>query len=244
MPYISARRERVHPLSPSERSLPDIRNNVPVRSVQHHRPPASPARLLRRARRGRPGPDPRTHRRQSQPPNPRQGLAVRQRLSGILAGTGQHHHVTEAFTAKLRQMPWHVYEVRRVIRSRTDDPAKAANASRSLRTLAAGSRAQMYTTLRDLPLAEVRGAIVEDDEGIERAWLRWRGSTLPDTEHFLVAAPAGPRDKEGRGFQAAWEAATQDAGSPHALAATGEALLWLPSRRVVPRRPVPQVRHG
>ena len=27
-------------------------------------------------------------------------------------------------------------------------------------------------------------------------------------EHFLVAAPAGPEDKEGPGFQTAWQAAT------------------------------------
>ena len=45
-------------------------------------------------------------------------------------------------------------------------------------------------------------------DGIERAWLRRRGATLPAAEHFLVAAPAGPQDKEGPGFQAAWQAAT------------------------------------
>lgn len=105
--------------------------------------------------------------------NPRQGLAAGERLSGLLAATGQHHDVLSAFAASLDRMPWRVYEVRRVIRPRAGDPARAANASRSLHAVAAGSRTQMT----------------------ERAWLRRRGAALRAAEHFLVAAPAGPQDK-------------------------------------------------
>jgi hypothetical protein len=138
--------------------------------------------------------------------NPRQGLAAGERLSGLLAASGQHHDVLDAFTAELGQMPWKVYDVRRVIRPRADDPAKAANASRSVRAVASGSRDQMTAVLRDL--AHAAGTEVGIDDGIERVWLRHRGTTLPAAEHFLVAAPAGPEDKEGPGFQAAWQVAT------------------------------------
>ncbi len=142
--------------------------------------------------------------------NPRQGLAAGERLASLLAGSGQHQDVIAAFTAELDQMPWRVYEVRRVIRSRAGDPSKPANASRSLHTIASGSRAQMLATLHEL--AQEHGAVIEDADGIERAWLRRRCATFPAAEHFLVAAPAGPDDKEGPGFEAAWQAATEPTG--------------------------------
>jgi hypothetical protein len=46
-------------------------------------------------------------------------------------------------------------------------------------------------------LAKAEGAVIDGEDGIERAWLRRRGATFPAAEHFLVAAPAGPEDKEG-----------------------------------------------
>ena len=111
-----------------------------------------------------------------------------------------------AVSAELDRMPWRVYEVRRAIRPRASEPAKAANASRSLRAIAEGDRAQIFAILRELAGSE--GAAIEDDGGIERAWLHRRGAAFPAAEHILVAAPAGPGDKEGPGFVAAWEAAT------------------------------------
>jgi hypothetical protein len=131
--------------------------------------------------------------------NPRQGLAAGERLSAILAATGQHHDVTDLAADMLDRMPWHVYEVRRVIRPLAGDPARAASASRSLRALASGTRAEMTTALRDL--ARIRHAETELDDGIERAWLRRRGTALPTAEHFLVAAPAGPQDKGAPAFR-------------------------------------------
>jgi hypothetical protein len=144
--------------------------------------------------------------------NPRQGLAAGDRLSALLAATGQHQAVLSAFTAELARMPWRVYDVRRVIKPRAGDPAKAANAARSLRAIAAGSRDQMTAALRQP--AHVNSAGIENGDGTERAWLRHRGTTLPAAEHFLVAAPAGPDDKEGPGFQAAWHAADAPAARP------------------------------
>ncbi len=80
--------------------------------------------------------------------NPRQGLAAGERLSGLLAASGQHHDVLAAFAARLDRMPWQVYAGRRVIRPRADDPTRAANASRLLRAVAADSRTQMTAVLR------------------------------------------------------------------------------------------------
>jgi hypothetical protein len=118
--------------------------------------------------------------------NLRQGLAAGERLSGILAASGQHHDVTAAFTAELDRMPWQVYDVRRMIRPCVGDPAKAANASRSLRTRASGSRPEMTAALRQL--AKAVGAVIDSEDGIERAGLHRRGATFPAAEHFLVAA--------------------------------------------------------
>jgi hypothetical protein len=142
--------------------------------------------------------------------NPRQGLAAGERLTELLAATGQHRDVLTSFSAELSLMPWRVYEVRRVISPRDGDPARAGGAARSLRALAAGSRAEMTAALGGL--ARSRGAVTDAADGIDRAWLRRRGTVLPAAEHFLVAAPAGPRDKERPGFQAAWRAAVAAAG--------------------------------
>jgi len=106
-----------------------------------------------------------------------------------------------AFAASLDRMPWRVYEVRRVIRPQAGDPARPANASRSLRAVAAGSRTQMTAVLRTMAKAE--DASVENEDGIERAWLRRRSAAFPAAEHFLVAASAGPEDKDGSGLEAA-----------------------------------------
>ena len=157
--------------------------------------------------------------------NPRQGLAAGERLSGLLAATGQHHDVLSAFAAGLGRMPWRVYEVRRVIRPRADDPARPGNASRSIRAVAAGSRAQMAAVLRTMAKAE--GTAVEDEDGIERAWLRRRGTAFPSAEHFLVSAPAGPQDKDGPGFDAAWQAVTASAAAARPESATRQLMLPL-----------------
>ena len=157
--------------------------------------------------------------------NPRQGLAAGERLSGLLAASGQHHDVLSGFAAGLDQMPWQVYEVRRVIRSRAGDPTRAANASRSLRALAVGSRAQMTAVLRKM--AEAEGVGVDAEDGIERAWLRRRGAVFPAAEHFLVAAPAGPEDKDGPGFEAVWQTATESAAGARPEPATRQLMLPL-----------------
>jgi len=90
-------------------------------------------------------------------------------------------------------MPWHVYEVRRVILPRAADRSKAGTSARSLRTLDSGNRQEMLASLRQH--AAAHRALVQSFDGIGRAWLRYRGAGFPAAEHFYVAAPAGPHDK-------------------------------------------------
>jgi hypothetical protein len=72
----------------------------------------------------------------------------------------------------------------------------------------------MTAVLRKMAKAE--GAGIEDEDGIERAWLRRRGAAFPAAEDFLVAAPAGPQDEDGPGFESAWQAATASvSGAAH-----------------------------
>lgn len=125
--------------------------------------------------------------------NPRQGLAAGERLTALLAATGQHRDVLSAFAATLERMPWRVYKVRRVIRPRVSDPARPANASRSLRAVAAGSRTQMAAVLRTM--AQVEDASVEDEDGIERAWLRRRGAGFRPPSISSLPPPPGQKTR-------------------------------------------------
>ena len=56
-------------------------------------------------------------------------------------------------------------------------------------------------------IGAAEGVPILAEDGISRAWRRRRGAHLPAAEWFWVAAPAGPEDKEGRGFAGAWPAA-------------------------------------
>jgi hypothetical protein len=76
-------------------------------------------------------------------------------------------------------------------------------------------------------MAKAEGAGIEDEDGIERAWLRRLGAAFPAAEHFLVAGPAGPQDKDGPGFEAAWQAATASAAGARPEPATRQLLLSL-----------------
>jgi hypothetical protein len=99
-------------------------------------------------------------------------------------------------------MPWRVYEVRRALRPRPGDSAKVGTAYRSLRAAAGGTRAAMAEELARIAVAEGTRVLAED--GIGRVWRLRRGAHLPAAQWFWTAAPAGPEDKEGPGFAAAW----------------------------------------
>lgn len=147
--------------------------------------------------------------------NYRQGLRGVRREQGRITGAltlrelveadPRYGHVTELFRRRLDESPWRMYEVRRAY-------AKAGRAVRSLKTIDTGTRGQMLAGLRRE--ARLTGADLSAHDGIERAWLTRRADTYPAREHLLVAAPEGPVDKAGPGFDDAWAvAAAGDAGT-------------------------------
>lgn len=71
--------------------------------------------------------------------------------------------------------------------------------------------------------ASMSARTMPPEDGIERARLRRRGAAFPAAEHFVVTGPAGPEDKDGPGFEAAWQAATAAArsASPPGRSAAG-----------------------
>ena len=62
-------------------------------------------------------------------------------------------------------------------------------------------------------MAKAEGVSIQDEDGIEQAWLHRRGIAFPAVEHFLVAAPRDRLDKDGPGFEAAWQAAASAAAT-------------------------------
>jgi hypothetical protein len=128
--------------------------------------------------------------------NHRQTLTPADSLASLLQSSGRHGHVYGAWQAHLDEVPWRVYEVRRVYR-------RPANAVRRLEALAEGSRQEMAGELRGLAFSQ--GLPLQPIDGIARAWVRHRQDDVyPTAEHFYVAAPAGPADKLGPGFDTAW----------------------------------------
>lgn len=105
------------------------------------------------------------------------------------------------FEEHLRRQRWSVYEVRRIIHARRDDPAAKGAAWRSVRTRFAGSRADAAAALAAL----TGGGAVTDQYGITRSEIIPRTSGYPAIEMALALAPAGVTDKERPAFGAWWE---------------------------------------
>ena len=131
--------------------------------------------------------------------NPAQGLIGGERAIDVVRAAG-HTNVLDQFTARLDDAAHAVYEVRRVLRPRKDDPTRMANAARSVRRLATGTRADMLALLD----ATAGDDLTTGDDGITRAYLRRRGATFPTGEHFLTVAPAVVHDKEHDRFDQWW----------------------------------------
>lgn len=131
--------------------------------------------------------------------NPNQTLDVNGPLWGIVGP-----QALAAFHDQLAITPHSLYEVRRVLRPRTDDPTKVANAARSVRVLDTGSRTGMLTAL-----SERTGQFHDPADLVHQHWITERGVTLPTTEHLLAVAPTGAVDKQHPKFEQ-WWAATGD----------------------------------
>lgn len=136
--------------------------------------------------------------------NPGQGLIAGRRAVDFVRLAG-HHRLLADLDAHLADTPHALYEVRRVLRPRRDDPAKLANGSRSLRRLATGHREELLANLAGL--ARTHDVDLEHGEdGIARAWRRRRGLRMPTGEHFLTVAPATAVDKQPTRFEQWWAA--------------------------------------
>ncbi|MFI5527071.1 hypothetical protein ACIA8O_00790 [Kitasatospora sp. NPDC051853] len=109
--------------------------------------------------------------------------------------------VLAEFEEHLRRQRWSVYEVRRIIHPRREDPAAKGAAWRSVRTRFTGSRADAVAALAALSV----GGAVTDRYGITRADVISRTSGYPAIEMTLALAPAGVEDKERPAFGAWWE---------------------------------------
>lgn len=141
--------------------------------------------------------------------NPAQGLIGGQRAVDVVRAAG-HQNVLDAFQGRLDAAEHAIYEVRRVLRPRKDDPTRMANASRSVKRLATGTRAAML----DLLDATAGTDLAAGDDGIGRAYLRTRGAVFPTGEHFLVVAPAVVHDKADEKFDSWWSALPDAADEP------------------------------
>lgn len=148
--------------------------------------------------------------------NPTQGLIGGRRLRDLLSAEEGQGQTLRLLEQRLDEMSWAIYEVRRVLRPRNDDPTRLANASRSLRALTHNSRPAMVEELHSL--AEECRLPVEADDGIPRIWLRRRAACFPTVEWFWVAAPDEPADKDGPGFSASWSSALQSSAMPDGVA--------------------------
>lgn len=127
--------------------------------------------------------------------NPRQGLNGDVRLVDLLRADG-NLTALRALNERLANTEHALYEVRRLIRARKDDPTRAANAARSVRKHAIGSRTEMRRLL------DSHGHAVDD-----RVWLHHRTGTLPATEHVFVVAPNVVAEKTSVHFEDWWRQA-------------------------------------
>lgn len=145
--------------------------------------------------------------------NPAQGLIGGKRAVDVVRDAG-HSNVLDAFRERLDAAEHAVYEVRRILRPRKDDPTRMANAARSVRRLATGTR----TAMLDLLDGTAGEEVTTGDDGIVRAYLRTRGATFPTGEHFLVVAPAVVHDKEHDRFDQWWSELPEPGMEPPAPA--------------------------
>lgn len=136
--------------------------------------------------------------------NPAQGLVAGRRAVDIVAEAAieapELTAVIDGLAERLDATEHALYEIRRILRPRKDDPTKMANASRAVRRLETGTRADMLALLRTV----AAGDITTGEDGIDRAYLRTRGETLPAIEEFLVVAPAVVEDKQVDSFEGWW----------------------------------------
>lgn len=135
--------------------------------------------------------------------NPSQSLIPGDPLVGVMRRAGLHG-VLAAFADELARTEHAVYDVRRVLHGRRDDPTKVGSTARSLRIVARGPRAEMVAervAFERTPHAITTGG---GPDGHLRTWLLERGRRFPTREHFRVVAPIHALPKDHRYFDRWW----------------------------------------
>jgi len=127
--------------------------------------------------------------------NPRGGLIAGDRLFDLL--WKEIRPIAKAFERRAEDTPHCVYSVRWIWRSRRQ-------VNRDLRVLHTGTRAECEARVRQY-------GTVDASDGFERVYLMRKGEEqLPAREHFIVAGPAGARDKALPSFPQWWEEADHE----------------------------------
>uniref|UniRef100_UPI003F496205 hypothetical protein n=1 Tax=Nonomuraea sp. CA-251285 TaxID=3240002 RepID=UPI003F496205 len=146
--------------------------------------------------------------------NPNMGLMRGDRVYDALADVPGGPELLERFQDYLNELPHAVWEVRRVLRPRKAEPEKMANAVRSVRKLAEGTRRDMDAELARLSVVRDVRIVTDPDNGMGRVWQEKRKYRLgpyrpffPSREHMLVVGPAVAIDKTNDEFNTAWQAA-------------------------------------
>jgi hypothetical protein len=131
--------------------------------------------------------------------NPRSMLFGSRTARSVAAEAGMFAEIAEADTA-IANAPWAVYRVRRIYFAAKGNPAvKAATAYRDVETVLTGTREEMTQ------LVAGRAGATTDRHGIVRKMIREATAPYPSAQEMFVAGPAGVRDKQRKGFTAAWE---------------------------------------
>lgn len=114
--------------------------------------------------------------------------------------------VQHLFEQRLQQpdRPWTLYDVRRIVHPRRDDPSRKGAAWRSVRILRTGTRQEVEAVMRS-HARRARVPVVMDKFGIMRAEIIARGAVLPALEQCLAVAPAGTAAKQRNSFDHWWQ---------------------------------------
>ncbi|MFE5703256.1 hypothetical protein [Rhodococcus koreensis] len=141
--------------------------------------------------------------------NPAQGLVGGRRLIDLLRAD-EMTGVLDAFDDVLAAQPHALYDVRRILRPRTNDPTKLGNAARSVRVRMRGTREEMDAILTRLSKEERAQGVLEREVGADgsvRLYRHRRGPVFPTIERYFAVAPALAADKAHDNFNQWWASA-------------------------------------
>jgi len=101
------------------------------------------------------------------------------------------------------QQQWSLYDVRRIVHPRRDDPTRKGAAWRSVGIAHTGSRHEVEMAML-WHAQKARVPVVMDQHGIMRAEVVPRGASFPAIERSLAVAPAGVVAKQRPAFEPWW----------------------------------------